>query len=117
MAVNANGHSGGILVTWNETLYTKKDEWTGQFVVVVKLQRKKDDFQWVVTLVYRPTNVTRRTSLWEELRAMVSTFQGQSLLFKGDFNVTLEVGDRPNKAGGRDPSSKEFWTFILQLAF
>ena len=32
----------------------------------------------------------------------------------GDFNVTLEVRDRPNNAGGQDPDSKGFWTFLLE---
>ena len=46
----------------------------------------------------------------------MSGFQGLPLLFEGKFNVTLEVGDRPNEAGGRDPRLKEFWTFISETA-
>ena len=47
---------------------------------------------------------------------MVSAFHGLPLLFRGDFNVTLEVGDRPNEAGGRDSGLEEFWIFISESA-
>ena len=98
----------GIVVAWNE--------WTGRFVQVVKLKRKSDDFEWVVTSVYGPMNATLRASLWGELRAVVSAFQGLPLLFGGDFNVTLEAGDTPKEAGGRDLGLEEFRTFISETA-
>ena len=111
-AVNATGRSGGVLIAWNEGLYDKEDLWDGQFVAAVKLSRRSDGLEVVVTSVYGPVYANRWERLWEELDEVVDRFNGTPLLFGGDFNVTLEVDDRPDGAGGRDQGSEEFWDFL-----
>ena len=39
------------MVAWNEDIYSKQDDWTRRFEVAVKLMRKSDDFEWVVTFI------------------------------------------------------------------
>ena len=101
-AVNVIGRSGGVVVAWNKTVFTKVDSKTGKFLVAVKIKRQSDELEVVVISVYGPTNVRRRAELWGELEEMVVAFQGSPILMGGDFNVTLEVEDRPNNAGGQD---------------
>ena len=52
-----------------------------------------------------------RDTLCQDQAEVVSAFQGLPLLFGGNFNVTLEMGDRPNRAGGRNPGSEGFGLF------
>ena len=61
--------------------------------------------------VYGPVYANRRERLSEELDEVVARFNGTPLLFGGDFNVTLEVDDRPDGASGCDQGSEEFWAF------
>ena len=51
------------MVAWNEDIYSKQDERSGSFIAVMKLKRKSDDFEWVVTSVYGPANATMRANL------------------------------------------------------
>ena len=39
LAVNAVGRSRGVVVAWNEAVFSRVDAWTGQFSAVVKLKR------------------------------------------------------------------------------
>ena len=114
--VNATGRSGGVLISWNEGLYDKEDMWDGKFVAAVKLSRRSDGLKVVVAPVYGPVYANRRERLWEELDEVVDKFNGTPLLFGGDFNVTFEVDDRPDGAGGCDQGSEEFWAFLSRAA-
>ena len=82
--------------------------------MAVKLKRHRDEVEVVVISVYGPKNVRRRAELWEGLEEMTAAFQGSPMLKGGDLNVTLEVEDRPNNAGGQDPDSEGFWTYISE---
>ena len=73
-----------------------------QFSVVVKLKRDSDDLEMVVVSIYGP-KYAKRSELWGELAEVTVTFQGSLVLMRGNFNVTVEVMDRPNNAGGQDP--------------
>ena len=57
-----------------------------------------------------------RERLWEELDEVVARFNGISLLFGGDFNVTLDTDNRPDGAGGRDQGLEEFRDFLSGAA-
>ena len=114
LAVNANKRSGGLVVAWNETLFTKVYTRMGQFSVAVKLKRQSNDLEVVVVLINVPTNARRRPELWGELAEMATVFQGSPMLMGGDFNVTLEAKNRPNNAGGQDLDLEGFWTFISE---
>ena len=39
LEVNANGCLGGVIVTWNETVFTKVDTRMGQFSVAIKFKK------------------------------------------------------------------------------
>ena len=49
--VNANGQSGGVVVAWNETMFTKVYARMGQSLVTVKLNRQSDDLEVVVVSI------------------------------------------------------------------
>ena len=40
LCVNAGGRLRGLLVAWNEEIFTKEDAWLGHFAVPVKLKRR-----------------------------------------------------------------------------
>ena len=61
-----------------------------------------------MALIYGPTNAKRRVDLWGELMEMAIAFQGSPMLMGGDFNVTLEVKNRPNNVEGTIPIQKVF---------
>ena len=61
-------------------------------------------------------HVTLRESLQGEMSRVALAFQGLLWLFRRDFNVTLQAGDRPYRAGERDPSSEAFWSFVSGAA-
>ena len=103
--MNAVGHSEGVVIAWNEVVFSRVDAWTDQFSAVAKLKWQTDDLEIVVVSAYGPVNPTNRKHLWRELAGVVSTFQGSPMLIGGDFNMTLEAKDRPNDMGGRDPDS------------
>ena len=73
-AVNINGQSTGVVVAWNEMLFTKVDSRMGQFSMAVKLKRHSDELQVVVVSIYGPALVRRRAKLWGELDKMVAVF-------------------------------------------
>ena len=60
----------GIVVTWDEAVFSRVDTWVGQFSAVAKLKRQTDDFEIVVVSAYGPTNATKRKvngGSWREL--------------------------------------------------
>ena len=61
--------------------------------------KREDGLGMTVVSVYGHMNVTWRKDLWRELAGVADAFQGSPLLMWGDFNVTLEVTDRPNSMG------------------
>ena len=60
LAVNANGRSRRVIVTWNKTVFTKVDARMRQFSVAVELKRQSDDLEIVMILIYGPTNPRKR---------------------------------------------------------
>ena len=88
LAVNAIGRSGGVVITWNEAIFSKKDTGIGQFSSVVKLRLLEDSLEMAVVSVYGSTNAMRK-ELWMELADVADTFQGLPLLIGIDFKCDL----------------------------
>ena len=101
LAIDATGRSMAMVVAWSEIILSKVDMWSVQFSTAANLKRE-DRLGMTVVLVYGRMNVTRRKDLWRELVGVADTFQGSPLLIGGDFNVTLELTDRPNSMGRTD---------------
>ena len=114
--VNAVGRSGGMVVAWNEAMFSRVDAWRGQFSVGVKLKRWMDTFKMVAVSAYGSANATKRKDLWRELAEVVSTFHGSPVLIGGNFHVILEARDRPNETGRQDLRSEQFWALIVDAA-
>ena len=63
-------------------------------------------------IIYDHTEKCNHKRLYVWRRA--ATFQGLPMLIGFDFNMTLEAMDRPNNAGGQDPDSEDFRSFIIK---
>lgn len=56
IALDADGNSGGILMCWNNKLYTIKDHLIGAFFVSVVIEDKANGSTWIISSVYGPTD-------------------------------------------------------------
>ena len=55
-AMTIVGLSRGLVVSWNEAMFSKDDSWRGPFVVATKLKRH-NDLECVVVPMYNFVNV------------------------------------------------------------
>ena len=77
--------------------------------MAVQLAQLIDGWQWVVVFIYGPPSPPLWEELWTDFVEVVEAFSEILLYFGENFNVTLEVTDRPNDSGGLDPRSEQFW--------
>ena len=70
---------------------------------------------WVVASAYGPSNPSIRDQFWSDLAELAEKFRDLPLIIDVDFNVTLEVEDRPFGRGGQDPGSEQFRNILAQL--
>jgi hypothetical protein len=112
LALDVIGRAGGIVVGWKEDAFSLMDSTVGSHVVIVKLQRHRDNLCILFSSVYGPTDSMRRQALWEELGQVAAAHQGTPWLIGGDFNVTLLVEDRLDGRGGVDQGSEAFAGFV-----
>ena len=63
LVINAVGRFGGMVVAWNEIMFTRVDAWTGQFSVGVKLTQQTYAFEMVVVSAYGPVNAIEEGSM------------------------------------------------------
>ncbi|XP_077239816.1 uncharacterized protein LOC143880730 [Tasmannia lanceolata] len=91
--VGSAGASGGILLTWNENVWRKHDEWRGRFSLSVALKKEDDHSMWLFSGVYGPVLRAEKGLFWEEL---VKVRESCSLpwCIGGDFNEVKEAGER-----------------------
>ena len=92
-AVNAEGHSGGLPVAWNEAIFASEETCSGRFSATVELKQQGNGAETVFIPVYGPRNSMLCQSLWAELQGMAGKFQGLSALFGGNFHATLTAED------------------------
>ena len=78
--VDAVGASGGLVVFWDSRVLALEGLEKGNFTISCRFRNLNDNFVWVFTGIYGPTENTIRELLWDELGAM-----GRSLVFRGRF--------------------------------
>ena len=92
-----------------------------EVATVVKMQRwiclngafLKDQFHCVVSIVYAPNDSSRRQLLWDQLRALKTSFS-EPLLLMGDLNEVLHPSERRG-ASEMSGSMKDFQDFIQDV--
>ncbi|CAN0922514.1 Transposon TX1 uncharacterized 149 kDa protein [Linum grandiflorum] len=108
------GASGGIITCWNEELFDVEAEWVGDFVVVMVLRSKLDDFKWLLLNVYGPCFHIKKLQFLQELRDIVGWWKFPVCMI-GDFNLIRSL----DQATGRYRSRLEmewFNNMIFDLA-
>ncbi len=73
---NAVGTKGGLLTTWNSSLFEFVRVWEGMFSLTVVLKRRADGSLFSLSNVYGPTCHALRASFFEELRIIGSWVSG-----------------------------------------
>ena len=71
---------------WDKRVFEQVDFMAGKFSVSVVLKGVADDFEWICSRVYGPTEGSLRDVLWIELDTMRSRWLLAWCLF-GDFNI------------------------------
>ncbi|XP_038974426.1 uncharacterized protein LOC120105762 [Phoenix dactylifera] len=111
-AVESQGLSGGIIVTWLQG-GCKIDVFNGCNQEVIIVISEEDRSPWVLAAVYASTRFIERRTLWEEASQLIS--QGYPMLVAGDFNCIVHPHE---KMGGRAFTYKreirEFQDFIME---
>ncbi|XP_038977842.1 uncharacterized protein LOC120108329 [Phoenix dactylifera] len=109
-AVDSQGLSGGIIVTWKLDC-GKLDIFNVSSQEVIMVISEGEGRPWIFAAVYASTDFRARRTLWEEASKLVD--QGQPMLIAGDFNC---IDDPQEKMGGRQFSYqrkvREFQEFI-----
>lgn len=98
---DAQGHSGGIwclwdLVWWKVDVLAHSDQF-----VHMKVQWKNHN-PWLLTVVYRAPQVSRRQQLWDEIKNLALSIHGEWVII-GDCNYTLALHER--RGSGLDATS------------
>lgn len=57
-----------MVIGRNSLLLDGKVNFSGSFCLTVEFRWKRDNFQWLCTLVYGPNVRTLKASFWEEIR-------------------------------------------------
>jgi exonuclease III len=96
LAIEAQGASGGMLLTWKSSMFTKLAHNQGIYTLSVDLANNSDDTIFRITTVYGPTQHSDRHTFFSELRAAKPTNM-LPWIVTGDFNVTLNPLDRSNQ--------------------
>ncbi|XP_038973680.1 uncharacterized protein LOC120105382 [Phoenix dactylifera] len=110
-AVDSQGLSGGIIVTWAQGC-CQLDIFNvcNQEVIMVISEGNRNP--WVLAAVYASTDYRVRRVLWEEATQLIS--QGHPMLLAGDFNCIV---DPQEKMGGKpfsfERKIREFQDFLM----
>lgn len=108
------GASGGLLIAWNESIFSGQLEFSNEFSISVKLSSVHNNESWYLTNVYGPCESARKT-------AFINWFQNISMpddvdwLVLGDFNY-IRYPDNRNKEGGSFSDMNDFNAAISALA-
>ena len=83
--------------------------------MAARLVNRTDGVAIVMVSAYGPSISARRGELWANLVQLCGALLETPILIGSDFNVTLVVDDRPNRAGGRYSGSTLFRKVLAQL--
>nr|CAD1826001.1 unnamed protein product [Ananas comosus var. bracteatus] len=104
--LDAIGTRGGLLTTWNTSLFDCIHHWNGSFSLNVVLKRKVDGKVFYVSNVYGPTRVDLKPVFFQELREICGRSVGAWAVL-GDFNTLLSLSDK----NGQPSNSAEILLF------
>lgn len=54
--MNGAGSSTGIIMGFNWEVYELKESWEGEHTLSIRFKQKKDNWEFIVTMVYGPNN-------------------------------------------------------------
>lgn len=80
------GASGGIILGYNESLFTVHATYIKAYSISLHLCNKLDNFEWCLTTVYGPLSTTTRRSFLSELND-IGNLGIDAWLLIGDFNI------------------------------
>ena len=100
VVIEAKGRAGGLCLMWRTICKLK---WwsliSNKYMIVVKILDPGGD--WYLVGFYGPPDAAKKRKAWENLCALLETFQEPCIFFE-DFNIVL---DSEEKDGGRAESS------------
>ncbi|XP_016207248.1 uncharacterized protein LOC107647708 [Arachis ipaensis] len=113
--VESVGASGGLLLMWDNFLFTRLNCYKGDGWLSVEGILTKNNFKCVFCLVYGAHVRSEKLVMWEELSYMVGLCQ-VPFCFMGDFNEILQLEERKG-ATSLPASVEDFkdWVQDLQL--
>ena len=91
------GASGGVVILWDTRVVQLVGMEESSYTLSCGFRNCANDFYWIFTGIYRPTNREARENLWEDLGAIRGMW-GDPWCIGGDFNVLRFSGER-NKKG------------------
>ena len=106
LALPSVGHSGGIIVIWDDQIVELVDSKVGTYAVCIKFKSLLDDFVWGLIGVYDPNDVNLRHVFFDELKLFLSLWDIPWCL-GGDFNVARSPLER---SSGAD-NLRQCWNF------
>jgi hypothetical protein len=92
------GSSGGIIVIWNERLFTREIAFQNEFSLSINFKSLLSNESWILTNVYGPCQ-TERKALFLDWFSNIDMPDNLDWIVLGDFNFTRKPSDR-NKPGG-----------------
>ncbi|XP_026429782.1 uncharacterized protein LOC113326232 [Papaver somniferum] len=92
------GSSGGMLILWDKDMVTITDSLVAEYTISVLCTNKSDNFQWVLTSVYGPTNSVDRSDFWIELDTVCRYWPDLPWCIGGDFNTITKCSAKKNCA-------------------
>ena len=89
----SEGASGGLLLGFNDSLFTLISSYVKDYSITVHVKNKIDNFEWCFTTVYGPLTVASRRDFLLELNDLCS-LGIDAFLILGDFNMIRRRSER-----------------------
>ncbi|WMV37865.1 hypothetical protein MTR67_031250 [Solanum verrucosum] len=93
--LEASGTRGGVLILWDEKVWTGEVSSLGAYSLTCKFTGKNRDFTWCLTGIYAPNNRVEREEVWWELGSARGLFDGPWVVC-GDFNTARFPSEKRN---------------------
>ena len=100
------GASGGIVVFWDSRVFQLIEEEESRYTISCRFRTFDENFQWVFTGVYGPTDGGSRELFWEELGAIRGLWDDPWCI-GGNFNMIRFPRER-NREGSISGSMRRF---------
>ena len=87
------GASGGILMGWNNSIFSGEVVHCLKFALTVKFTSRHDNNSWLLTTVYGPCQGPEREDFINWMNALVIPDE-EKWMFIGDFNFYRDISDK-----------------------